>query len=394
MISPSDPKYGLAEDLQHLDVAVVTDPIWSKNGGIDVIANITRFLDAPLYTLRKTESPKPLEDVDLRTFGEPESWIQRRMRRKGLSRLFYLHQMLAYQNWNPPRNFDVIVTSGPLSQQVIQHPEQHRIHFFNTPARWLWDLTHGLWEDRIDPVNWFMRAFTNHIRNTDVSSIPRLDRIVANSDLVAERIATYYGEDSVVAYCPVDTFQYTQEESEDFFVMVNRLVPDKRVQLVIEAFNEIGLPLKVAGDTRKTTEEYARECKQMAKDNIEFLGWVDGEEKIELLSRSRALVFAGRHEDFGMPPVEAMASGKPVVGVNEGFTKYQIQEGENGVLFNPTVRDLVEAVRETNAREWDPSRVQETSRIYDIRNTRQKWQEALRQFDSDSNQDAGARTDY
>jgi glycosyltransferase involved in cell wall biosynthesis len=377
-VSPEDPKYGLDEDLRSLDVAVVTDPIWSKNGGIDVIANITRFLDAPLYTLRQTESPKPLEDIDVRTFGPTESWLQRQLRRKGLSRLFYVHQMAGYQHWELPREFDVVVTTGPLSQQVIQHPEQHRVHFFHSPARWLWDLTHGLWEDRVAPVRWFMRAYANHVRNTDVSSVHRCDRIVANSDVVQERIASYYGRDSTVAYCPVDTFQYDHEESEGYFVMVNRIVPEKRVKLVVEAFDELGLPLKIAGDTRTTTEDYAAECRRIAGNNIEFLGWVDGEEKMELLSGARALVFAGEHEDFGMPPVEAMASGKPVVGVDEGFTKYQIQDGENGVLFDASVEALVDAVEALTEQDWDPAMIQDSARTYDIRNTRRTWQTVIR----------------
>lgn len=379
MISESDPKYGLDDDLQHLDIAVVTDPIWSKNGGIDVIANITKFLDAPLYTLRRTESPEPLEPLDVRTFGTAESWLQRQIRRRGLNRLLYLHQMMAYQDWNPPREYDMIVTTGPLSQQVIQHPEQDRIHFFNTPARWLWDLTHDLWSDRMGPVRWFMRAFANHIRNTDVSSIRRFDHIVANSDLVRERVSSYYGEASTVAYCPVDTFQYRHDESEDYFVMVNRLVPGKRVRLVVEAFNELGIPLKIAGDTRTTTEEYAAECREVAADNVEFLGWVAGADKVDLLSRSRGLVFAGRHEDFGMPPVEAMASGKPVVGVDEGFTRYQVQEGVNGVLFEPTVSEIVDSVERTATREWDAGEIQESARVYDIRNARATWQDVVRE---------------
>ncbi|ELZ19145.1 group 1 glycosyl transferase [Haloterrigena salina JCM 13891] len=382
MVSETDPQYGLADDLRHLKIAVVTDPIWSKNGGIDVIANITKFLDAPLYTLRQTESPKPLEDVDVRSFGSRESWLQRQIRRRGLNRLFYLHQMLAYQDWNPPREFDVIVTTGPLSQQVIQHPEQARIHFFNSPARWLWDLTHDLWNDRFGPIRWFMRAFANHIRNTDVSSIRRFDRIVGNSDLVAGRIDAYYGEDATVAYCPVDTYQYRAEESEDYYVMVNRLVPEKRVKLVIEAFNDLGLPLKIAGDTRPTTQDYAEACRELANDNIEFLGWVEGEGKVDLLAQSRGLIFAGKHEDFGMPPVEAMASGKPVVGVDEGFTKYQVDPGETGVLFKPDVSDLVAAVERTTDAEWDEAQIQAAARTYDVRNTRVTWQEVLRELDT------------
>lgn len=378
-ITEADPKFGLPADLDDLEVVVVHDPIRSMNGGIDVIASIARFLDAPLYTLRRTKDPEPLRGLEVREIDPEEPLVSRFLHRAGLGRLMEIPKALAYQNWSPPRSADVVVTTGPRSQFLVHHPEQHRIHFFNTPARWLWDLTHGQWDDRNPVEKWLMLAYANVMRTMDVTSVHRHDHVVANSDLVRERIRAYYGRDATVAYCPVDTFEYRHEESRGYYVMVNRIVPEKRVKLVVEAFNELGLPLKIAGTPNEATEGYANECKRLAGDTVEFLGWVEGEEKEDLLARSEALVFAGEHEDFGMPPVEAMASGKPVVGVNEGFTRYQVEEGENGVLFDPNVAGLVEAVEESRELRFDTEEIVESARRFDTRAVRNTWGEILRE---------------
>lgn len=376
-VSAEDPRYGLSEDLQELEIIVVHDPILTNNGGIDVIANIARFLDAPLYTLRQTSSPEPLEDVEVREIEPGTPRLANAMRRRSLGRLLELSTVLAYQNWKPPRSADVVVTTGTRAQHVIQHPEQHRIHFFNTPARWLWDLSHGQWDDRNRIVRWAMRRYAAALRNLDVTSTHRLDHLIANSELVRDRIDAYYGRDADVAYCPSDTFAFHHAESEGYFVMVNRIVPEKRVKLVVEAFTEVDVPLKIAGEPAETATDYAAECRRVAGDNVEFLGWVDEEAKVDLLARAEALVFAGEHEDFGMPPVEAMASGKPVVGVNEGFTRRQLVDGETGVLFEPSKPDLLEAIEAVSRLDWDPETIQEASRRYDVRAVRKRWHTIL-----------------
>jgi glycosyltransferase involved in cell wall biosynthesis len=168
--------------------------------------------------------------------------------------------------------------------------------------------------------------------------------------------------------------------------MLNRIVPEKRVKMVIEAFNELDIPLKIAGEADESAKRYANECKKLSNDNIEFLGWVGGDDKIELLAQSSGLVFAAEREDFGMPPIEALAAGKPVVGVNEGFTKHQIVDGENGVAFTPTKSDLKRAVEDCIEKTWSAKQLQDSSRRYDVRAVRQKWMSILRdEIDSGEN---------
>jgi len=377
-ISPDDPTEGLASDLRDLDVIVVHDPVRTMNGGIDVVANIARFLEAPIYTLRQLTEPEPLDGLEVRELCPGEPLYGRALSWAGAGRLRDFPRALAYQDWEPPRWADIVVTTGTRSEHVIQHPEQDRIQFFNTPARWLWDLSHGQYDDRYSAVQWLMLAFANEMRTLDVASSRRYDRIVANSDLVRERVRSYYGRDADVAYCPVDTYRYDPGTDEGYFLVLTRIVPKKRVKLVIETFEELDVPLKIAGTATPTTESYAAECRRLAGDDVEFLGWVEGEQKEALLANASGLVFAGEQEDFGMPPVEAMASGIPVVGVDEGFTSYQVVDGENGVLFDPTVESLRRAVKRCRDRSWNAERIQSYSRRYDTRAVRRRWMDILR----------------
>lgn len=379
-VSADEPRYGLPDDLADIEIVVVHDPIRTKNGGIDVIANIARFLDAKIYTLRQTEFPTPVEGLEVEEIDPQEPVAWRLLHRFGYGRLLEFPKMLAYQNWEPPRSADVIVTTGTRSQFVIHHPEQHRIQFFNTPARWLWDLSHEQWADRNRVVEWLMVRYAGFLRTMDVTSTHRFDRVLANSELVARRVEAYYGREAKVTYCPVDTFNLSSGKGNGYFVMMNRLVPEKRVKMVVKAFTDLGIPLKVAGVPGETTADYADECRRIAGENVEFVGWVEDDEKRDLLAHSEGLVFAGKHEDFGMPPVEAMAAGKPVVGVNEGFTKHQLEDGENGVLFEPSKASLQAAVKRFLETDWDSKQIQNVSRKYDTRAVRKQWIRVLREI--------------
>lgn len=379
-VTADDPAAGLPEDLADLDIIVVRDPVDSGGGGIEVVADVARFLDAPIYTYRQTEAVGAHQELEVNTFGPKDSLISQLARRFGLRRALTLFEINEYENWSPPREADIVVTVGTRSQHVIHHSHQQRIHFFFTPARWLWDLTHGQWDDWPRPVRRAMLAYASHVRSLDISSSHRFDAVLAGSDLVKERVESYYGIDATVAYCPVDTFEFEHDPSEGHYVMLTRIVPEKRVKLVIDAFNELGLQLKIAGTPTGASEEYAKECRQMAGGSIEFLGWVEGEEKRELLAKSKALVFAAEHEDFGMPPVESMASGKPVVGVNEGYTQHQIKDGENGYLFEPTHDSLVSTIQRAERTQWDAETVRQHARQYDVRAVRRQWISTIRQI--------------
>jgi glycosyltransferase involved in cell wall biosynthesis len=180
-----------------------------------------------------------------------------------------------------------------------------------------------------------------------------VDRFIAISDAVSARIRKYYGRESDVIYPPVDTARFTNDRPlGDYYLVVSRLVPYKRIDLVVETFNRLGLPLKIAGSGRD------REAlERAARPNIEFLGRVSDAEVVELLKGCRAFLFPGE-EDFGIAPVEAQAAGRPVVAFAAGGALDTVVDGETGVLFaRQDAATLAAAIERLERLAVDPARI-------------------------------------
>jgi glycosyltransferase involved in cell wall biosynthesis len=180
-----------------------------------------------------------------------------------------------------------------------------------------------------------------------------VDRFLAISQAVAARIRKYYGRAAEVIYPPVDVDRFTPRAGpEDFYLVVSRLIPYKRVDLAVQAFNALGWPLKVVGDGRDRAALQAR-----ARPNVEFLGRLPDEAVCDLMARCRAFLFPGL-EDFGIAPVEAQAAGRPVVAYAGGGALDTVVDGVTGVLFAPqTAAALAEAVRRAADLPWDPATI-------------------------------------
>jgi glycosyltransferase involved in cell wall biosynthesis len=176
---------------------------------------------------------------------------------------------------------------------------------------------------------------------------------VAISEGVRLRIQKFYRRDAVVIHPPVDVQRFqTQEDHEDYFLIVSRLIPYKRIDLAVEAFNRLGLPLKVVGDGRDR-----RRLQEMANSNIEFLGRLPDGQVERCLSRCKAFVFPGE-EDFGIAPLEAQAAGRPVIAYGEGGALETVVEGETGLFFREQTADsLMETVSAFEAAHFDSGRI-------------------------------------
>jgi glycosyltransferase involved in cell wall biosynthesis len=167
----------------------------------------------------------------------------------------------------------------------------------------------------------------------------RVDAFVCNSRETASRIERYYNRQAVVIPPPVDVPPYAEQPEEDFYLAGGRLIPYKRLGLAIEAFNKLGLKLKIFGDGR---DRAALEA--MAAPHIEFLGRVDEQQRRDLFARCRAFLFPGV-EDFGITPLEAMAAGRPVIAYAAGGALETVIEGVTGRFFSqPDAGALAAAV--------------------------------------------------
>ncbi len=238
--------------------------------------------------------------------------------------------------------YDLIISSShAVAKGVLPHPGQAHISYVHTPMRYAWDLTHQYLRGVGRLKRAVARVVLNYVRLWDYASAQRVDVFVANSKTVAARIKRYYGREARVIYPPVDVHRFRPAGTvEDYFVVVSRLVPYKKVDVIVEAFNSLGLRLLVVGDGPDMGK-----IKRIARRNVEVLGRVGDGELIEILSKARAFVFAA-YEDFGISPVEAMASGVPVIAYGRGGVTESVEEGKSGLFFMEQTPEAVsEAVR-------------------------------------------------
>ncbi len=214
-------------------------------------------------------------------------------------------------------DYPLVLSSNHLvAKGVLTSPEQLHLSYVHTPVRYAWDQMHAyLARSSLarSPLGPLLRWQLHQLRLWDQLSSARVDQLVANSRFTAQRIRRCWRRSSVVIHPPVavERFRCHQDRS-DVYVSLCRLVPYKRVDLVVEAFNRTGLPLVVIGDG----PERAR-LEAMARPNVRFLGRCGSQESAEWLERCRAYVYAGL-EDFGIAPVEAMAAGAPVIAYGAG----------------------------------------------------------------------------
>lgn len=324
-------------------VAIVHE-LLVKLGGAERVAKVfaDMFPDAPIFTLlydeQKCGSVFPRERVHI------APGLQRAFR-LGIRRRFLIDWMdTAVENFDFS-DFDLVLSSssafahGALTAVGTKH-----LSYCHSPARYLWDQTFKVQAQQTErgmlaPLKKIILPRLFHrLRAWDGLAAGRPDRIIANSNTVAERIRKYWRQECKVIYPPVrvETF-HARKEHEGYFLIVSALSPYKNIDLAVKLF--AGLPkqrLVIIGDG----VEYGH-LRSIAKGNIEFLGRKSDGVVTQFLQNCRALLFPGE-DDFGIVPVEAMACGKPVIALKKGGAIETVLDGETGVLFAEPTRDSLE----------------------------------------------------
>ncbi len=229
-------------------------------------------------------------------------------------------------------NFDVVLSStSAFAKGVITNPNTVHISYCHTPTRYLWTDTHDYIKNLKSNflVKLLLPKLIHKLRIWDKQSADRVDYFIANSHTVQKRIKTFYQKESEVLYPSVicDDF-YISEYVGDYFVTGGRLVQYKRFDLVIQTFNRLGLPLKIFG-----VGPEIKKLKKMSKSNIEFLGRISDKEKAKILSKAQAFIHP-QEEDFGITPIESMASGTPVIAYAKGGATETVIDKKTGILFD------------------------------------------------------------
>ena len=278
------------------------------------------------------------------------------------------------------REYDLIISSShALAKGVLTSPEQLHISYVHTPMRYAWDQMNIYLKNSTFSKFGFeipIRFMLYKLRQWDFYSSQRIDYIVANSNFTSKRIKKYWGLESDVINPPVDIkrFKYNNPRG-DYYVSLNRLVPNKRVDLLIKAFNKLNLPLIIIGDGPERLK-----LENMSNKNIKFLRKISDKEVENYMSRCRAFVYAGI-EDFGIAPVEAMASGAPVIAYGKGgildtincFYQQDKEKVPNGLLFKKqTSEDIFDTIswfEDKKAwKKFNPEILNEYSQNFSIKN--------------------------
>lgn len=200
------------------------------------------------------------------------------------------------------------------------------------------------------------------LKKWDLKTSEGVDHFIVNSRTTQKRIKLFYGRDSEVIYPPVDTsfFKPYNTEIKDYFLVVSRLNPYKHIDLAVEAFNELGLPLYVVGSGPDE-----KRLRGLAGPNIKFLGKLTDREIVKYYSQCRAFILPGE-EDFGLTPVEAQACGRPVIAYRAGGALESVIEGETGVFFDRQEKaSLIDAVRRSEKISFDPGKIRENALKFD-----------------------------
>ena len=260
-------------------------------------------------------------------------------------------------------SYDVVLSSShAVAKGVLTHSNQLHISYVHTPIRYAWDLYHQyLHESGLNHglKGILAKYFLHKIRLWDVSTANRVDHYIANSHYIARRIKKAYGKSSDVIYPPVDIDKFALRESKsDFYLTASRMVPYKKIDLIVEAFSQTDKKLLVIGDGPDMGK-----IKSKASKNIELLGFLDDKTMADLMGQAKAFVFAAE-EDFGITPVEAQACGTPVICFGRGGTLETVREGISGLYFmEQNIRELLAAVDrfEQSYDKFDPIKIRENS---------------------------------
>lgn len=248
----------------------------------------------------------------------------------------------------------ILSSDASLAKGMSHAPGVPHVCYCHSPPRYLWDMQQEYMEGMPGWKRRLFEAVTPRLRRFDLESAGSVDRFIANSRFVADRIRRIYGRDSEVIHPPVELSRFSPGRPPgDYYLVVSALVPYKKVELAVRAFNALKKPLVVCGEG----PERAR-LERLAGPTVSLTGGLSRREIREHFERCRAFVFPGV-EDFGITPLEAQACGRPVIAYGEGGALETVVEGETGLFFHEqTAEGLAEAVRSFEARsgEFSPVR--------------------------------------
>ncbi len=345
---------------------------WNFNtiGGGEVLAkNIGEALNIPVHSIVGKNNPFNFIDI-----SNTLPFITKQFRK--IRTMDYL----AWSTVDVTKfdDFDIILSSGGTTRALIVPDHIPHVNLCFSTSRWLYDLYHyrlnkmGILKSAIIP-------FAECMRLWDASVDNRVDYYISISPIIKRRLYKYLKRDSDIIYPPIDCSKYQNNPSEGYFLFLSRLEPEKRPEETIQACINTHQKLIVAG-----TGSLSKKLQSIYKNNknIIFTGFVSEENKIELLSHCEALIYTPISEDFGIVPIEALASGKPVICSNDGFPPTLIKD-KYGVITNGTIEGISKAIK--TLPEFNPQDLMNYAKQFDFSIFKEKLNERMKFYYEDFN---------
>lgn len=345
-----------------MKLALVHDWLNQVGGAEDVLnALVALYPNSPIYTSIYAPElmPAAYREWDIRTL-----WLDKMPAIHNHHQPYLPLYPLAWGSLDLSA-YDVILSNKSGFCHGLQYDEKTlHICYCLAPTRYVWQFESYIAREGLGRVvERVLRPLVAMLKRWDYAAAQRVHHFIAISTEIQQRIKTYYNRDSVIIYPPVETERFASaavSKPDDYFLIVSRLIPYKRIDLAVQVATKLGLPLKIGGRGRDLERLQA-----MAGPTVEFLGYVPDDQLPELMARCKAFIFPGL-EDFGITPVQAQAAGRPVIAFGGGGALDTVLPGKTGEHFDQmTVESLLHVMRDFDATRYNSQALQEHARRFD-----------------------------
>ncbi|OAB46340.1 glycosyl transferase [Paenibacillus glacialis] len=336
-----------------MKVAIVHDYLNQMGGAERVVAVFHKmFPEAPIYTtiVDRNKLFPELKDADIKT-----TWMQRIPGILGKFKMFFWLYPFAVRSMNV-KGYDIILSSSSAyAKGVRKDSGSVHICYCHTPMRFAWNYEAYMESVQVpNIVKRLAKCLIKPLQIWDKNNSKQVDRLIANSTIVKERIKQCYGMNAQIIFPPVEIsrFKVTEGEPEDYYLVVSRLVSYKKIDLAVEACTRMGQRLLVVGDgpDRERLE-------QLAGDTVTFLGRRSDEEVVSYMEHCKALIFPGI-EDFGITPLEVNACGRPIIAYCVGGALDTVVAEQTGLFFEEqSVSSLMATIERFDQYHWNPEHI-------------------------------------
>lgn len=305
-------------------IAVIHNAYLTYGGAERVADELARTFDAPVYAGYIDSETTPDDEISRRSvFG---ALAQRGAQRSGVFR--ELHSFYGWQHCPPLTDYDVLVQTAPAVGTYV--PEQNQ-----TVIRYIHDMPRTVYDRFQEEAGSMVAQLFGHVYRVQYRSyVDFADQYIANSEYIQERLEKYWRvDDATVVYPPVDIEQFGPSTGKELYLSYGRLAERKHIHDVVEAFESLPDERLVVGGVGDMADIIQARSKELP--NVDYEGYLSESRKRELLADATAVIHPPTDESFGIVPVEAFASGTPVIAANAGYSRYLVEDERTGVLFEP-----------------------------------------------------------